>query len=465
MSFPPPRSVVCTLVVVWALAAPSTAVAQAAAPPPFYRIFLVDGGTVTSYGEYARVGDRLVFSLPLGDSGGAPALHLATLPADKVDWAATERYREALRAESYAATRGGEDFARMTNQVAAALNDIALAPNPSEKLALAERARRTLAEWPAAHFGYKADEVRQFVGLLDEVVSELRAARGDRSFDLSLVAGTPPVPVTLLPPPTLQESIAQALALSKMAATTSERLSLLQSVAGLFERQAGELNGLWSEMTRADVLRTLERERRLDRTYADLRRGALARASRAAGRASVRDVERIIGDVRERDTKLGATRPDEMRALLTALDGQLDAARRLRLARDQWALKAGPLNAFAERVRRPADDLARARPGLEDIRALAGPPDRQLVRLEEALSSAVKALQAILVPEDARTAHGVLLSAAQLAASAARLRQQAVRGGDMKLAWDASAAAAGALMLLDRAREDLARALRPPTLP
>jgi hypothetical protein len=212
------------------------------------------------------------------------------------------------------------------------------------------------------------------------------------------------------------------------------------------------------------VLRTLERERRLDTAYAGLRRTALARASRAARRASVRDVERVIRDVRERDGKLGAERPDEMRALLATLAQQLDAARRLRLARDQWALKSASLNAFADRVRRPADDLAKARAGLEDIKALAGPSERQLARLESALSSVVASLQAMLVPEDVRAAHGVLLSAAQLAASATRLRQQAVRGGDMRLAWDASAAAAGALMLLDRARDDLTRALRPPDL-
>ena len=470
MSFPrPPRCLrLCAIVSLIAVGVWRTppAGAQGVAPPPFYRIFLVDGGTVTSYGEYARVGDRVVFSLPFGTAGGdPPALHLATLPADRVDWAATDRYRDALRAESYAATRGGEDFARMTSQVAAVLNDIALTPDPSAKLALAERARNTLAQWPASHFGYKADEVRQFLGLLDEVVSELRAARGDQRFDLSLVAGTMPPQVSLLPPPTLQESIAQALAVARVATSTAERLSLLQTVAGLFERHGDQLGTLWGETTRAEVLRTLVRERKLDLAYRALRGQALARASSASARANVRGVERVIRDVRARDAKLGAARPEDMRALLAELESRLDSARRLRLARDQWALKAGPLNAFAEQVRKPVDDLARSRGSLEDIRALAGPSDRQLVRLEATLSSVSTTLQNMLVPDDARAAHGVLLSAAQLAGSAARLRQQAVRSGDMKKAWDASAAAAGAMMLLDRARDDIARALRPPYLP
>jgi hypothetical protein len=97
--------------------------------------------------------------------------------------------------------------------------------------------------------------VRQFLGLLDEVVSELRAARGEQRFDLSLVAGTSVPHVPLLPPPTLQESIAQALALSRVAATTEERLSLLQSVAALFEQHQGEPATLWGDMTRAEVAR------------------------------------------------------------------------------------------------------------------------------------------------------------------------------------------------------------------
>ena len=38
-----------------------------------FHVFLRDGSTVVSYGEYARVGDRLVFSMPLGavDANGS----------------------------------------------------------------------------------------------------------------------------------------------------------------------------------------------------------------------------------------------------------------------------------------------------------------------------------------------------------------------------------------------------------
>ena len=38
-----------------------------------FRVFLNDGTAVVSYGEYARVGDRLVFSMPVGAVDAAKA--------------------------------------------------------------------------------------------------------------------------------------------------------------------------------------------------------------------------------------------------------------------------------------------------------------------------------------------------------------------------------------------------------
>src|SRR5688572_23258409 len=56
-----------------------------AAEPTLFRLYLTDGTTVVSYGEFARVGDRVIFSLPIG-SGLEPRLHAATLPAAVIDW-------------------------------------------------------------------------------------------------------------------------------------------------------------------------------------------------------------------------------------------------------------------------------------------------------------------------------------------------------------------------------------------
>ena len=53
-------------------------------------------------------------------------------------------------------------------------------------------------------------------------------------------------------------------------------------------------------------------------------------------------------------------------------------------------------------------------------------------------------------------------TAAQLAMQAVTTRGAAVTSGAMDQAWQASSAAAGALMLLARAKQDLETALAPP---
>jgi hypothetical protein len=52
----------------------------------------------------------------------------------------------------------------------------------------------------------------------------------------------------------------------------------------------------------------------------------------------------------------------------------------------------------------------------------------------------------------------------QLAGNAAQIRREAALAGDMARAWDASSAAAGALMLGAKARTDILAALRLPQL-
>jgi len=44
---------------------------SAAESPTILRVFLTDGTTLGCYGEYARVGDRIVFSLPFGEKTGS----------------------------------------------------------------------------------------------------------------------------------------------------------------------------------------------------------------------------------------------------------------------------------------------------------------------------------------------------------------------------------------------------------
>ena len=90
---------------------------------PLFRLFLLDGTVVTCLGEYARVGERVVFTLPLSAEG---ATELASLPAARVDWTRTDQYADSLRAARYADSRGESDFADLAGDVARILNEIAL---------------------------------------------------------------------------------------------------------------------------------------------------------------------------------------------------------------------------------------------------------------------------------------------------------------------------------------------------
>ena len=77
-------------------------------PKPL-RVFLQDGTTFVSYGEFARVGDRVIFSMPLS-ADPDPLLHVVNLAADRVDWVRTNHYAESTRASRYLSTRAEADY-------------------------------------------------------------------------------------------------------------------------------------------------------------------------------------------------------------------------------------------------------------------------------------------------------------------------------------------------------------------
>ena len=77
------------------------AIARAAADPTFFRLYLADGTSVVSYGEFARVDDRIVFSMVLGGPN-EPRLQAATLPVAAVDWDRTDRGALSTRYQWYA---------------------------------------------------------------------------------------------------------------------------------------------------------------------------------------------------------------------------------------------------------------------------------------------------------------------------------------------------------------------------
>jgi hypothetical protein len=427
-----------------------------------YRLFLLDGTTAVSYGEFARIAGNVIFSMPLGGlETDAPQLQLVSLSESAVDWRRTEAYAEAARARQFVETRGEAEFARLSEAVAGTLNQVAYTEDPVKRLAIADQARRQLADWPARNYGYRASDVAQLASLLDEVVSELRVAAGQSRFDLNLVASASPPPVVpMLPPPTLRESVEQAFTLARASADAVQRASLLRGITDALAGPARE--GGWAAALRARATADLITSTRVDQTYTDLSARMLKAAGERVRRADVKGMEALIKDLLKADDKLGRQRPQETAALLATMDLRLQAARRQRLASDRWAISQGAVRAYESQAKSAIDLLGRARPSLEQIRQLAGPSSRALRQLQKSTEVASRELALIKPPADVDTVHNLLVSAFQMAIRAADARMGAISANDMSLAWQASSAAAGALLLLDRARDELKRLMIPP---
>jgi hypothetical protein len=451
-------------------AVPTSALAAEAL---LYRIFLQDGSTLVSYGDFARVADRVVFSIPIGGlDGPSPALHLVSISESSVDWERTDQYAEATRARHYAATQGEVDFDALSTEVARALHDVATTKDPTRRLVLATDARRMLGAWPAAHHGYRASDVAQLSSLLDDAVGELRVAAGLARLDLTLVATASPMPPTVpeLPPPTLRESVEQVFRAASVTDDPAERVSLLEAIVAGLGAPAEEPaetpaeTTTWTSLMRARATAALLQELKTDKSYRDLVSRIVTTADERARRADVDGIEKLVATVLRADDRLGRRRPQTTAALLATLDGRLDAARRLRLARDAWAMRREGLTDYQRRMRPAIDRLRRSSAGLEQIRQLSGPSPEALTPLAARVTDAWRETRNIRPPAEAESVHNLFVSALQLAIRAASSRRLAITGADMNTAWEASAAAAGALLMFERAQEDLRRLATPPRL-
>ncbi len=429
------------------------------------RLFLTDGTSLVSYGEFARVGDRVVFSMPTS-AATDPSLQLVTIDAARVNWERTNRYAESARAAHYLNTQADVDFAMLSNQVAQTLNAVTASADAATRLRLVEDARRVLADWPENHYNFKLAEVRQMVGMLEEAIADLKASTGARRFDLSLSAFAQPsgIPEPLLPLPTPQEAIEGILTAARVADTAAVRTALLSTALTSLDRDKAALPADWLALTRAEASAAIAVERQVDRSYRSLTRRMLALADRRSRLADVRGLERLLARIHSSDAALGAKRPDAVNTLVAAVEVRLDAARRLQLARDRWALRAPRLQEYRAAIRTPMDLFAGLKPALESIKSLAGTSASALTALERAGARIRKRASAIRPPDELSSAHALLVSAVQLAENAARIRREAALAGDITRAWDASSAAAGALLLGARARSDIQEALRPPRL-
>ncbi|MGH9140090.1 MAG: hypothetical protein ACRD2I_02985 [Vicinamibacterales bacterium] len=430
------------------------------------RVFLTDGTSLVSYGEPSNANNRVIFLMPTAATKNPP-LHLVNLPLARVDWDRTTRYATNARASHYVETQAESDYAELSSEVASTLNEVARTVAPSERLAIVQRARQTLADWPQNHYNYRAAEVRQMLGLLDEAIADLEASRTPGRFALNLSTFTdPPVIVEpLLPPPaTPQESIEQMLAAARAVDVSVERTSLLASAVGAIDREKAALPPEWARTTRALAQAEMVKELNLDRSYRSLTSRMMLLANRRAAEADVRGIERLVAAIHQWDTALGEKRPEAVNSLVQAVQVKLDAARRLQLARDHYALRAVEITRYRVAMRTPMEMLTRLTPSLEAVKALSGSAPEALDAIEYTVAHILTLASAVVPPQEFVAAHALLISAAQLAGTAAKIRREATLASDMSRAWDASSAAAGALMLGARARSDIQTALKPPQL-
>jgi hypothetical protein len=348
-----------------------------------------------------------------------------------------------------------------------ALNSLNGTADAARRLVIAENARKMLAAWPREHYNYRLTEVRQMLSLLDEAIADLRATTGEGRFDLTLTAiADAPAAATepLMAAPTPQEAIQQVIVAARLADSAAERTTLLETALTGMNRDSAVLPSAWLSATRDSVTTELESERGLDRAYQSLTRRIVLQADTQARAANVSGLLRLAATVKRSDKTLGGKRPEVVDALLAAVDARLDAARRLRLARDRWALRLPALKTYSAAIQSPLDLFVRIEPELEQIKSLAGNTPAGLMLLRSVALQILSQAGAIVPPEEFRQAHALLVSAVQMAGNAARIRQEATLAGDIARAWDASSAAAGALMLVGRARDDMQNTLRPPQL-
>jgi hypothetical protein len=430
-----------------------------------FRLFLLDGSVLVSYGEFARVDDRVVFSMPVGGRLDEPRLQVASVRAALVDWPRTERYSASARYQRYAQTRGEEDFRVLSNQVALALNDVALSSNRQQALALAEKVRRDVAEWPQAHYGYRANDIREIITVLDEAISSLRASTGSSAaFELALVATAEAPPLEpVLNTPTPREQFDSIMHLADLS-TSSDRVALLQAAMTLVSGSTAIIAGNEAAPLKRSVERGLREELATDRRYASFSQRVVSQATDYAARAAITDIERLVAKIPREDAKLGQKRPEVVQSVNSAVQTQLVAARRLRLLRDQWLFRQTSYRAYQRSVASSILLLVKSQPMLDSIRRLDGPPPDRLLALRTQLSGGAERLERVRTPDYLRGINDLLVGTWRFADNAVRARVKAIEGGDPSAAWEASSAAAGALMMLTRVQSEIRDILEPPRL-
>jgi hypothetical protein len=307
--------------------------------------------------------------------------------------------------------------------------------------------------------------VRELTAHVEEAISTIRAGAGQRSFALSLVATIEPPSEPLLAEPHLKDALNSASTVARMTDSRRDRLTLQESILTVLERRKREVPKDWYSATRKALASSVGRERKLDREYAGLSSRMLRDAREYEAEADVAALERLTDRARKEDASLGRQRPEAMQALLGSLALSMANAREKQIAIDRYKFRKSAYRSY----RRSIDDTLGKFDDVADdigaVRALDGPTGRRLSRAEKRVSALEVSLLPAKPPAELGAAHDLLVSAARLMREALRLQRRAAGSGDASAAENASAAAAGALLLLETARTRIDEFFRKPAAP
>ena len=166
---------------------------------------------------------------------------------------------------------------------------------------------------------------------------------------------------------------------------------------------------------------------------------------------------RIDASGRERGrlvvTLEGAPRPSTTASPAIPVSGRRETSGPARSSKSVAASSA--VDQYVARMSEVLIRLQALRPVLASIdrRADVTPGDLEAAAIE--LETIGRSLAAIRPPGPREATHGLLVRACALGVRSSRMRQDSIRTNDSALGWNAASAAAGALMLLDRASSDL----------
>jgi hypothetical protein len=252
-------------------------------------------------------------------------------------------------------------------------------------------------------------------------------------------------------PPRIKESISLSLTASSVADIGEERLAILKSAASITPADDRELS--------AAVARRLEQEQNAERSYAalvaDIRKRA--QAAEAAGNAPA--IDRLQAELLNRDQQYGFRRPKTVQDLIAELRTARESAVARKEALEKYASVRQRLLDYELQVRPAFAALDGLRSVLEYYREFRVVSFERTTAAVERFEKMRALVESAPPPAEVSAIHATLISALRMAVEAATRRREAAATNAMPTMRAASSAAAGALLLGDRARNDLVSSL------